>query len=247
MNAGIWIDQRRAVIILLNGTSEDVLEVESGVEEFQAVGGYGGRRKDMPQDAQSDKKMQARRQKQTNVFFNNVMKQLPKLEKLLVFGPSEGKKLFTTALKEKSKFASTKVKTEASDQLTMNQMHAKVQAHFKVNNIRTPQQKVSAQSIDRIDVKHEFVKIPVSDATEILVNEKLAVLRERYTRIVRAKIFYKKDKDPKTKNFVCELELSMPGENLFATSRATELVKAIAETFKDMERQLRKWKGKKER
>lgn len=246
MKAGIWIDLRKAVIVLLNGEGDNIIEVESNVEEMHTGGGYGGKRKDMPQDARSDKKVEAHRQKQTRVFFNEVMKNLPKLERLLVFGPGDGKKFFTTTLKEKSKFAETKIKTETSDQLTMNQIHAKVQDYFRVKSTKAPTSKVSSEAIDSIVVKHEFVKIPVSDAMEIMVNEKLAVLKERYDRIIRAKVFYKKDKDPKTKNFVCEVELSIPGENLFATSRSEELVKAIAETFKDMEMQLRKWKSKKD-
>ena len=246
MKAGIWIDQRKAVIILLNDDGENMMEVESGVEEFHTKGGYGGARKDMPQDAKSDKKVQARRQKQTNDFFNNVMKQLPKLERLLVFGPGEGKKLFTSALKDKSKFAETKVKTETSDQLTLNQIHAKVQEYFRVNNTRTPKSEVGTKVSDNIIVKHEFVKIPVSDTTEIMVNEKLEALKQRYDRIIRAKVFYKKDKDPNAKNFVCEMEISIPGENLFAKSRSEELAKAIAETLKDIEKQLKKRKSKKD-
>jgi putative sigma-54 modulation protein len=246
MKAGIWIDLRKAVIVLVNGDNDSIMEVESNVEEMHTGGGYGGARKDMPQDARSDKKVEAHRQKQMRVFFNEVMKNLPKLERLLVFGPGDGRKFFTKALREKTKFAETRIKLEPSDQMTLNQIHAKVQEYFRVKNTKAPKSKVSSEAIDSIDVKHEFVKIPVSDATEILVNEKLALLKKRYDRIVRARVFYKKDKDPKTKNFVCELELSIPGENLFATSRSEELVKAIAETFKDMERQLRRWKSKKD-
>jgi putative sigma-54 modulation protein len=245
MKAGIWIDQRKAVIIMFNGEDEDVIEVTSDIEEFHAKGGFGGARKDMPQDAQSDKKFQARKQKQIKQFFAEVLKKLPKLERLLVFGPGETKKFFVAALRSRAKFADTRVKQDNAEQMTLNQMHARIQEHFKLKNTRPQKQSINNIPLVNIEVEHEFVKMRVSDAMEIMVNEKLAALKKRYDRIIRAKVFYKKDKDPNAKNFICEMELSFPGENLFAVSRATDLALAITETIKDLERQLRKWKSKK--
>jgi len=240
MKAGIWIDQRKAVIITLDGEEENVIEVISDVEEYPAKGGFGGARKDMSQDALSDKKFQARKQKQTKQFFTEVLKQLPKPERLLVFGPGETKKFFIATLRSRAKFADARVKQESAEQMTQNQMHAKVREHFKLKNSRPQKESISNTVLVNIEVEHEFVKMRVSDAMEIMVNEKLAALKSRYDRIIRAKVFYKKDKDPNAKNFICEIELSFPGENLFAVSRATELPLAITETIKELERQLRK-------
>jgi ribosomal subunit interface protein len=241
MNGGIWLDQQKGVIVLLEGENENIQEIESGIEDYRVHGGYGGANKGLPQDARSDKKLQARRELQTKRFFDEIVRSLPQLQKLYVFGPGETKTQFVTALGEHVEFKDSRIVTEAADQMTTNQIRAKVLEFFAARNTM-PLEDVPEVSHGAIDVTHEFVNMDVSEATEALVNQKLEKLMKRYSWIVRAKAFYKLDKDPDDKNFVCEIELSVPGKNMFAKARAVDLAKAIAETIEELRRQLRKRK-----
>lgn len=237
MKAGIFIDRRKALIIVPGKTSDKVTEIRSHIEEFHAWGGYGGARKDMPQDAQSDKKLEARKRKQTKQFIDEVIAALPRASRLYVFGPGETKTILATAIAKHPDLKELRIAVEPARWLTPAQMSARVREHFKVAFTRLPAEN---GSLPQLDVKHEFVRIAVSDATEIMVNERLQKLRKRYNWIIRARVYYKMEKDPHARNMVCEIELSVPGQNLFAKARAVELPQAIAETFEELRRQLRK-------
>jgi putative sigma-54 modulation protein len=222
-----------------------MLEVVSDVDEYNVHGGYGGARKNLPQDAQSDKKYQARKQKQIQQYFKQIFRALLKPERLFVFGPGETRKLFVRELRENTKYTGTRVSQAPAEQMPANQIQLKVREHFRINsNSATSKVRQPKKSEDTVDVIHEFVRMKNSEATEKLVGEKLVALRKKYPRIIRAKSFYKKEKDPNARNFICEIELSIPGENLFAQSRESDLTSAVAETFRDLERQLRKRKEK---
>jgi ribosome-associated translation inhibitor RaiA len=243
MNAGIWIDQRKAVVVLLNGQEEDLFEVNSKVEEAHTKGGYGGANKSMPQDARSDKKVQARRQKETKQFFDDVAKKLPKLESLYVFGPGDGKKFFSTAMKEKAKFRDTTIKTANADQLSLNQIHARVQDFFKVRNTKTPKVKPTPVAEDATIVEHTFIKMRSNPAIKALVNEKLETFKQRYP-VVSAHFLYTKEKTG-VNNIQCEIKIDLPGITLFAVSSSNALPASVSDALKDIERQLGRWKSQK--
>lgn len=95
-----------------------------------------------------------------------------------------------------------------------------------------------------MEVTHQFVHTEVKDGLEIAVNEKLDGLKEKFDWIVRAKVFYKEDRHDEERNCVFEVELSVPGNNVFAKANETSFEHAIAETFNELTRQLRKHKSK---
>ncbi len=89
----------------------------------------------------------------------------------------------------------------------------------------------------------QYVKMPFSESmTEYVIN-KLNKLGERYQWIVQAKVFFKRENDPSGNGKVCEIELSMPGPNIFATSREHNFELAAKETTLEIERQLQKRKA----
>ena len=241
MNAGIWMDRRNAIIVLCDDSSEEILEVESDVEEFNLHGGYGGARKDLPQDAQSDKKLLARKQLQTQKYFRDIISRLPELQELYVFGPGDARKQFIKEVKSDYVFENTEVTEEPAEQMTLNQLRSQVRDFFGLNNLKTDDQTTTGTATT-ISVEHEFVNIPVSDPIEIMVNEKLEKLRKKFPMLIRAKAYYKLDKSPDNRNMLCEMELSIPGQNLFAQSRSEEMVKAVAEVLNDLRRQLKRRK-----
>lgn len=83
-------------------------------------------------------------------------------------------------------------------------------------------------------------------ASESITNyteKKLNKLAEKYDWIIRAKVTFKKENDPKGKGKICEIELSLPGPKLFAFSNEKDFQMAVKETLQDLDKQLKKRKG----
>lgn len=92
----------------------------------------------------------------------------------------------------------------------------------------------------------QFVNMKNSDRLEILILEKLEKVERKYEWIINAKVFLKLEpfKDNAIKDKVCEIELSVPGPNIFNKTYAESFEAAIAEGFSDLEKLLRKHKDK---
>ncbi|HZJ20676.1 MAG TPA: ribosome-associated translation inhibitor RaiA [Pricia sp.] len=88
----------------------------------------------------------------------------------------------------------------------------------------------------------QYVQIPRSESIDAIVNEKLDKLARKYDWLIRAQVHFKLENDPAGNGKICEIELSAPGPRLFAKSSSDDFEKSLAETVKELERQLRKKK-----
>lgn len=88
----------------------------------------------------------------------------------------------------------------------------------------------------------EYVNISASDRLEMLVKEKLGKLFDKYSFIVRAHVFFKRENTSDNTGQICEIRLSVPGPRIFAASNGESFEEAIAETVRDVEVQLEKRK-----
>jgi hypothetical protein len=129
-NVGIWLDQRKAIIVLLKGDDERLVEIESNLETFRPHGGYGGANKQLPQDAINDKKYLARKNDQLRAYFKNIVSILPPAEELYILGPGEGRKLFVNFLNDEPKFKEVWLISEACDSIPVAQIIQKVKEHY---------------------------------------------------------------------------------------------------------------------
>lgn len=127
---GIWLDQRKAIIVFLDGDDERLIEIESNVETFRPHGGYGGANKQLPQDAINDKKYLARKEKQLKTYFQNIVSALPAVDELYILGPGEGKTLFLNFLHNEPKFRGALLVADACDSITVNQIIRKVKDYY---------------------------------------------------------------------------------------------------------------------
>lgn len=89
----------------------------------------------------------------------------------------------------------------------------------------------------------QYVKMPFSESMTEYMITKLNKLGERYAWIVNARVFFKKENDPSGNGKICEIELSMPGPNIFASTRDTNFELAAKETTVEIEKQLQKRKA----
>ncbi|NEV93576.1 ribosome-associated translation inhibitor RaiA [Psychroflexus sp. YR1-1] len=96
-----------------------------------------------------------------------------------------------------------------------------------------------------MDINFNYVHVTASDRLEDLVTKKLEKLENRYDWIVRGEVFFKKENtsSPET-GMICEIKLSAPGQNVFASSNEKAFEMAITNTVDDIQRQLQKKKEK---
>lgn len=96
-----------------------------------------------------------------------------------------------------------------------------------------------------MDINFNYVHVSASERLEALITKKLEKLENRYDWIVRSEVFFKKENtsSPET-GMVCEVKLSAPGQNIFASSNEKSFESAIANAIEDAKRQLQKKKDK---
>lgn len=90
----------------------------------------------------------------------------------------------------------------------------------------------------------QYVKMPTSEAMSEYVENKLQKLAEKYDWLIRADVSFKLENNVYGKGNICEMELSLPGPKIFATSKEATFEAAAKETISDLEKQLKKRKAK---
>ncbi len=113
---GLWIDHRKAVIVLSSALEDEVKVILSEVEKDPSS--------PIPEDSQ-DRKYQ----NQLNGYYDEVIGHIHSAKSLLIFGPGEAKGELEKRL-ALSKPGDRKVAVETDDKMTHRQISAKVRAHF---------------------------------------------------------------------------------------------------------------------
>jgi putative sigma-54 modulation protein len=76
------------------------------------------------------------------------------------------------------------------------------------------------------------------------IAKKLFKISKKYKWITRTNVFFKMENGPTQKGHICEVELSLPGPKIFATSNENNFEMAVKETLNNVEVQLKKRKAK---
>jgi len=93
-----------------------------------------------------------------------------------------------------------------------------------------------------MEINIQFVKMPTSEHMEAFAIKKLQKLAKRFEWIMKADVFYKLEKDPKGKGKICDIQLSLPGPRIHASSSKEGFEFATDETIRDLEKQLKRRK-----
>lgn len=89
----------------------------------------------------------------------------------------------------------------------------------------------------------QFIQTPTKPSAKDLVKAKLEGLSNKYDWVIRADVFFKEEKGADEKGKICDIRLSCPGPRIFASSEEDSFEAAVAETIRDLERQLEKRKS----
>lgn len=91
----------------------------------------------------------------------------------------------------------------------------------------------------------QFVNMSTHEPLEALALEKLQKLESKFEWIISARIIFKIEKSTDSqKDKVFEIDLSVPGPNIFSKTYGENFEAAIAEGFNDTEKLLKKHKDK---
>ena len=120
---GLWIDHRKAVIVIVSDEGEQVREITSHMEKHTRFAGRGsehGSDEDM-RDRQFDNHL--------NAYYDRVIAAIRDGDSIQIFGPGEAKGELQKRL-ESEGLKGRIVGVEAADKMTDRQIAAKVRGRF---------------------------------------------------------------------------------------------------------------------
>ncbi len=91
-------------------------------------------------------------------------------------------------------------------------------------------------------VNFQYVNTDVSQTLSAFTEEKLQKLAEKFEFLISAQVYIKHDDKDHEAGKICNIELSLPGPRLYATSNEHSYELAVSETISDLNRQLKKRK-----
>lgn len=91
-------------------------------------------------------------------------------------------------------------------------------------------------------VNFEYVDVDVSETLSAFTEEKLKKLFDRYEFLISATVYFKLDENKHETGKICNIELSLPGPRIYASSSEQNFEVAVRETINDLERQIKKRK-----
>lgn len=122
---GLWIDQREAVIVELTDEGEKITRIKSDAEKQIRI--EGGSRKD---GLQTTEDIRGKRlDSQLGKYFDDILAHIRDAELIQIFGPGDAKNELVKGL-EKGGLKERIVDIETMDNMTDNQIVAKVREHF---------------------------------------------------------------------------------------------------------------------
>jgi hypothetical protein len=129
-NVGLWIDHRKAVIVTVTDTGEEIRLIISKVEKHLRRSGHSplkGRHE--PQQVPTQDSLQRAFTGHLNTYYDAVIASIRDAESILIFGPGEAKGELKQRL-ERDNLSGRIVGIETVDKMTNHQIATKVREHF---------------------------------------------------------------------------------------------------------------------
>ncbi|OSY89277.1 30S ribosomal protein S30 [Tenacibaculum holothuriorum] len=93
-----------------------------------------------------------------------------------------------------------------------------------------------------MNIQIQFVNMPTSESLQQNIEQKLSKLFDRFSWVVGANVYIKKENDPTGKGNICEIELRQSGPVIFASSNEENYHLSVKNTFSDLKKILEKRK-----
>ena len=128
-NAGLWIDHREAVIVVLAGDGQATQRIQSNVEKQLRRSGEPGHGSFESQNAPADDSRQREYTGRLARYYDAVISHLSDSGSILILGPGEAKHDLKKRF-DQHPSASRALVLETADKMTEPQIVAKVRHHF---------------------------------------------------------------------------------------------------------------------
>lgn len=89
----------------------------------------------------------------------------------------------------------------------------------------------------------QFVNMPTSESMELYTKNKLKNLAKKYDSIIGVAVYFKRENNEKALGRICEMNISLYGPRIFASSNEKNYELAVKNTISDLEKQLKKRKS----
>jgi hypothetical protein len=130
INAGVWIDHRQAIVVLVTDAGKKIEKIASGIEKpVRSSGHSSSQHKYTPNDFVAEDRLERKRMSQLKEFYDVVIACVRDAKSMLIMGPSEAKGEFRKRLKSKG-IRSGIAELETADKMTDRELAAKVDQHF---------------------------------------------------------------------------------------------------------------------
>ena len=91
-------------------------------------------------------------------------------------------------------------------------------------------------------VNFQYVNTDVSETLSAYIQERLEKLSHKNEFLISAQVYVKHDDKDHNAGKICNIELSLPGPRIYATSNESTYEAAVNETIRDLKKQLEKRK-----
>jgi hypothetical protein len=132
-NAGLWIDHREAVIVVLSETGEVTTRIQSGVEKHPSRSSEPSQGKFKSHQAPADDSRENAFTGHLIRYYDEVLSSLREAGSILLIGPGEAKTELKKRL-ETHKGDQRTITMETAGQMTEPQVVAQVRRHFGAGN-----------------------------------------------------------------------------------------------------------------
>ena len=88
----------------------------------------------------------------------------------------------------------------------------------------------------------QYVNMDSSESLSSYTKEKLEKLAKKYEWLIGCKVAFKLEEKDINLGHICNMELSLPGPKIFATSNEKNYEVAVKHTISDLDKQLKKRK-----
>ncbi len=122
---GLWIDHRKAVIVIVTDEGEETKQITSGVEKHVRFS-----TNDSSKDSSAEDVRDREFGNHLNAYYDEVIEVLREAESIQIFGPGEAKGELETRL-ENEGLKGRVVEMDTVDKMTDRQIAAKVRQHFQ--------------------------------------------------------------------------------------------------------------------
>ncbi len=130
--AGIWLDHRKAVIVLLANGEESMRTLDSKAESrYRLSGGSRSHTPWGPQEKSSEQKQLERQSHQLKRYYLRVLRKIRGASVVLLMGPGEAKRELGKLIEDRKTKPKLSLFIKPADKMTANQILARVKDFYR--------------------------------------------------------------------------------------------------------------------